>query len=350
MIGLLFVGLALAQQPDMVPVDSSGDEPQPMEDVQPVEDASPAEPPVPEEQPPPLTREETWAQLGAEGLFRQALALQDEGRRAAALERFAWLDEHHPSAAVTFQIGKTLELDEDYVGALSAYDEVLGMSADAEILHNAAFRRVIVLEDLGRHKESILQIKALNEAGTWQADEAASLLLCRGIAELANGRHRRGIRRIEEGLASLAGSQAQTWMQARARAALTDHLLEEAAQLSLTGNKKAARHLSQRNDLMMAAEQQVIAIAMLAESEYILAGLLQLGDAYLLLHDDLLATTPPRSLDEVQQAIYAETIAEKAAVLRRKAFVYYGKGVELADQVGWQGHLRDDLMERLNQQ
>lgn len=110
-------------------------------------------------------RQEAWAQLGPDALMQQALTLQSEGRRAAALERLAYLNEHHPAPVVTFQIGKTLELDEDYTGALAAYDDILVADAEPDILHNAAFRRAIVLEDIGEHRASLAQIKALSEAG-----------------------------------------------------------------------------------------------------------------------------------------------------------------------------------------
>lgn len=297
----------------------------------------------------PLTREETWAQLGPDALFQQALAFQAEGRRSAALERLAWLQEQHPDPQISFQIGKTLELDEDYAGALAAYDDVLSAEGEGRLRHDAAFRRAIVLEDLGHHKESLKQIKALEASGEWDASEAVSLALCRGIAELSAGRTRRGIKRLEAGLASLEGSTEQTWMRARARAALASYLLSEAAALELRGDKKAARRLSARNDLMVAAEQQVVAIARLGETEYILTGLQQIGDSYLLLHDDLLAAPAPRRLDAAQELIYTETVAERAGILRRKAKMYYDKGLQLADQVGWQGQARDELADRVAQ-
>lgn len=300
-------------------------------------------------EPQPVTREEAWEQLGPDALFQQALAFQAEGRRSAALERLAWLQENHPDPRITFQIGKTLELDEDYTGALAAYDDVLTGDGPEDLRHDAAFRRAIVLEDLGRHKESLKQIKALEATGNWGEAEAVSLALCRGIAELSAGRSRRGIKRIEAGLAQLEDSTEQTWMRARARSALASYLLAEAAELELKGDKKAARRLGARNDLMIAAEQQVVAIARLGETEYILDGLQQIGDSYLQLHDDLLAAPAPRKLDAAQELIYSETVAERAGILRRKAKMYYDKGLQLADQVGWQGHARDELAARVEQ-
>ncbi|MFT4977325.1 MAG: hypothetical protein ACI8S6_003230, partial [Myxococcota bacterium] len=66
-------------------------------------DATPAEE--------PQTLDETWELLGPDALSQQALGMQAEGRRAAALERLAWLSEQHPDPLITFHIGKTLELD-----------------------------------------------------------------------------------------------------------------------------------------------------------------------------------------------------------------------------------------------
>lgn len=315
------------------------------------ETVAPPEAPLPAEVPAaaPETREEAWEQLGPDALMQQALAFQADGRRGAALERLAYLSEHHPDPAVTFEIGKTLELDEDYAAALAAYDDVLSGGGQELVHHNAAFRRAIVLEDLGRHKDSLAQIKALQDAGTWTAAEALSLELCRGIAELSAGRTRKGLQRIDAALVALEGSTEQTWMRARARAALVDYLLDEAAGFELKGDKKAARRLQKRNTLMLSAEQQVISIAQLGETEYILVGLQRVGDAYLRLHDDLLAAPPPRKLSDAQEAEYTTLVAERSGILKRKARVYYDKGLQLADQVGWEGKAREALAARLAQ-
>ena len=294
-----------------------------------------------------MSLEEVWAQQTPTELLTQAIVLQEAGNRDAALARLQFLDGRDPAPLATFQLGKTLELMEDYGGALAAYDRVLARSdADAEVLHEAAFRRVLVLEDLDRHKESLAQVKALKRANTWGEGDRLDLELHQGIAELSSGKAKRGIKRIERALAALEGSTARPWVRARARAHLAGYLLQEAAALELIGDKKAARRLQERSDLMIAAEQQILAIVQLGEPEYALEGLRMIGDAYLQLYDDLLAAPPPAGLDDAQAAIYRAEVEKKATILRDKARVYYDHGIRLAERLDWQGSIRADLHAR----
>ena len=210
---------------------------------------------------------------------------------------------------------------EDYDSALQHYEAVLDAGA-SEYRHNAAFRRIIVLEDVGRHDESLAAVKALQAEGSWSEVDEVTLSLARGISELSAGKTRKGLKRIEAGLALLQGTNESTWMRARARAALVGVMLDEAGELTLRGDKKAARRLKKRSALMMAAEQQIIAIAHLDEPEYALAGLVMLGDAYIMLHDDMLAAPAPRKLDDDQEVIYLAEIESKVQILSAKAKNY----------------------------
>ena len=271
----------------------------------------------------PLTLEEVWAEQDPTEVLTQAVAFQEIGNRDAAMLRLRFLESSAPSAAVSFQIGKTLELMEDYDGSLSYYEAVLD-DGDSEHAHNAAFRRIIVLEDVGRHTDSIAAVNALQGEGDWSEVDEVTLSLARGISELSSGKRRKGIKRIEAGLAVLEPTAESPWMRARARAALTETMLEEAAGLELVGNKKAARRLATRGSLMVAAEKQVIAIARLGEPEYALAGLVLLGDAYIMLHDDILTAPPPRRLSDDEVVIYRAEVEGRVAILSAKAKNYYG--------------------------
>lgn len=310
------------------------------DEAEPPAEAAPAERAAPE-----LTLEEVWAQQDPAELLIQAIAFQDVGNRDAALARLMVLDVQAPSAAVTFEIGKTLELMEDYEGALARYEAVLD-EGDSAYRHNAAFRQIIVLEDTGRHSESLEAVRALQLEGEWSEDDAIVLSLAQGISELSAGKTRKGITRIESGLAQLVNPNQSTWMRARARAALAQTMLQEAQGLELRGNKKAARRLSQRSALMVGAEQQVIAIARLGEPEYALAGLLLLGDAYIMLHDDMLAAPAPRRLSSDEEVIYRAEVEGRVKILSAKAKNYYGEGVKLAARVGWEGALASTLAAR----
>lgn len=340
---ILLLTTALADEAESAvdePESSSSDAPsEPAPEDAPAED-EPAEAPVPE-----LTLEQVWAQQDPAELLTQAIAFQDVGNRDAALARLMVLDEHTPSTAVTFEIGKTLELMEDYDGALERYEAVLD-DGDSESRHNAAFRRIIVLEDTGRHAESLEAVRALQDEGDWSERDAIILGLAQGISELSAGKTRKGIKRIEAGLAQLVDPNQNTWMRSRARAALAETMIQEAQGLELRGNKKAARRLGQRSALMVGAEQQVIAIARLGEPEYALAGLLLLGDAYIMLHDDMLAAPAPRRLTDEEDVIYRAEVEGRVKVLSAKAKNYYGEGVKLATRVGWEGALAQTLAAR----
>lgn len=310
-----------------------------------VPEEAPAEADAPEEEPPPLTLEEVWAQQDPAEVLTQAVAFQEVGNRQAALDRLEFLAETAPSTTVTYQHGKTLELMEDFDAALEKYEAVLDAGDVAE-RHSAAFRRIIVLEDLGRHSESLDAVRALQAEGDWSEVDEITLSLSRGISELSSGKTRKGIKRIEAGLAALADTSESPWMRARARSALVEALLDEAAGLALVGNKKAARRLTKRSDLMLAAEQQVIAIARLGEPEYALQGLVLLGDAYIMLHDDMLAAPAPRRLSDEEEVIYRAEVEGRVGILTAKAKNYYGEGVKLAARVGWEGAVTETLAAR----
>jgi len=294
---------------------------------------------------PPLTLEEVWAMQDPTEVLTQAIAFQEVGNREAAMERLRFLEASAPSTAVRFQLGKTLELMEDYDGALASYEAVL-YEGDSPYRHNAAFRRIIVLEDVGRSDESLAAVKQLQSEGDWSEVDAVSLSLAQGISELSSGRTRRGIKHIEAGLAVLSQTSESPWMRARARTALTQTMLDEAASLELVGNKKAARRLGKRSALMVAAEQQVIAIARLGEPEYALEGLVLLGDAYIILHDDMIAAPPPRKLSDEEVVIYRAEVEGRVKILSAKAKNYYGEGVKLATRVGWEGAVASVLAAR----
>ncbi|MEL6344882.1 MAG: hypothetical protein AAFV53_17325 [Myxococcota bacterium] len=296
----------------------------------------------------PPSLEEIWASLPPEELLVQAIGFRDTGNRQAALDRLMFLNDRQPNPRLTFELGKTVELMEAYAEALPYYDDVLAdPGADPGLKDAAAFRRIIVLDDLGEHRASIQQTRQLLKSREWSETDEQALILARGIAEVSMGASRKGARRIDDALTALMGTNAHPWMQSRARFALVEAMLNEARELELVGDKKAARRLQARSDLMIAAERQVVAIAELGEPEYALEGIVLLGDAYLHLYDDLLAAPPPRKLDDTQIAIYRQEVEGKAAVLTSKARAYFDQGVQFAQRVDWQGAARQALADRL---
>lgn len=219
--------------------------------------------------------------------------------------------------------------------AAALYEQVIARGGPEAL--DARFRLALVLEDQGRDDEALDQVLALRKAKGLDERDRVTLELQRGVAELRTGRTRRGAKRVEAALAEVEGGDTHTWMRAKARYTLAWALLEEADALALDGReKRVVKRLSGRAERMQAAEKQIIAIAALQEPEWVLAGLIDLGDSYADLADDLAASPAPRGLTEEQAALYRDELAKKSEVLRTKAWHSYDQGVALATRIGWE--------------
>ncbi|MEC7948286.1 MAG: hypothetical protein VX265_12035 [Myxococcota bacterium] len=295
---------------------------------------------------PPTRLEDVWTGLGPATVLEDAVARRSSGDFRGADARLAWLAEVAPGEAPTYHAAVSAELQERYEEALAGYDAVLSQWPDGARATDAGFRRALVLEDLGRHPDAVRQVRALQRQETWSREDQLSLELARGVGEVGQGRTRRGLRRLGRALAATEGSETLLWMRAKARATLARHLVEEAAATPMVHGRRASRNLEHRAGKISAAERQVIAIANLGEPEYALAGLEMLGDAYLALYDDIIALPPPPGLSPDAASVYRDGIAERTAVLRRKAWRYYDEGAKLATRTEWQGDITARLRSR----
>lgn len=299
----------------------------------------------PEDAPPPRL-EDVWAEQGPDAVLDDAIERRARGDFEGASARLAWIEQHHGSPVARYQVAVTHELQERYGDALAGYDAVLQAFPGAAVARDAAFRRALVLEDLDRHREATKQVRQLQRAEKWGERDAVSLAIARGVNELGQGRTRKGLKRLGKALAAVEGSDDLQWMRAKARAALARHLLDEAASIPIRSDRKAQKNLVARAQRISEAEQQVIAAARLGEPEYALIGLELLGDGYMALYDDMMAAPPPTELTAEQADIYSDAVAEKAAVLVRKAWRFYDEGVKLATRTKWQGGVADRLRAR----
>lgn len=296
-------------------------------------------------EPAPVDPAALWEHMAPEALLEGVLQAIEQRDFAGALGRLDVLGRTAGGPRVDYERGRVFELQEDWEQALAAYDAAAVGVQPGPLASDVHFRRALVLDDLGRHKEAIAVLKSLRRSDALAEGAGAALALERGVADLRRGKERRGARRIAKALAELPEG-AHPWMRARARHAVLAAELHDAAELALEGNKKAARNLEKRARAMKMAEEQVAVIARLGEVEYILAGLRDLGDAYLQLHDDFRAAPPPRGLSAEQVAIYREQVDQKAGALPRKALNFYEMGLELATRRGWEGRLLDDIRAR----
>jgi tetratricopeptide (TPR) repeat protein len=251
-----------------------------------------------------------------------------------------------------YQQGILFETTEQWDKAVIAYTIVSDQYPKTATSADARFRLAYCLEELGRHKESIRMVKRLRASGTWTADDERSMALQQGIVEIRAGKERRGIKRLVTALDSPADKR--TWIRAKARLALVRVQLKTAADIKISGDKKAARRLKARDALMTAAEKQAIAMFHLGEPEFALEGLLLLGDSYMDLYGDMVSYAPPRSVGPELHEQYREIVEQKARILLTKAYNRYDEGVRVAARTHWVGSVtkrleakRDDLRDVL---
>ena len=332
---MLVSGLALAEEPAV-------EAPANVDDIESIESIAVMRGPEP-----PVSLPEVWAGMSPDALLQAAIDRRALGDVDGARERLQVLDEGGALPALAaYHLAVCDEIEEDYVDALAGYTTLIDRWPDLPLADDARFRRAVVLEDLGEHKQAVLQVRELERRNAWDARNRQSLALIRGAAELDAGRLRAGARRIQRELTALDGTDELTWARARAHLASSRALLLQAADIGIVNDGRARKRLVARVALLDQAMDQVITIGRLGEPEAALAGLLALGDAYQALHADLLAAPPPAGLSEEQVAIFREELAKQVDVLQVKAWRFYDEGVSLATRLQWQGHIAQELKAR----
>lgn len=327
---LLCFGLALAQSPS---------DPAPETPASPVEPADAV----------PQRLEDVWASLPAITVFDEAVTRREQGDWAGAEARLRSLQERGAlEAPVAYQLGILAEMRERYPEALRSYQAIVARFPDSPEAEDARFREALVLDDLGRHKEALVALRALKKGHRWVGADAETLAIERGVAELGYGRVKRGVRHIQRALDALDGSDEARWMRARGRAALLRVQLATANGLSLEDPEKADEAVLKRRALITDAEKQRAAIAALGEPEYVLEALLRIGDAALALYRDVNAAPPPPEVaaDPELLAEYTQLVHQDSARFRDVAWQYYDAGVLLADRVRWSGLRAVQLRQR----
>ncbi|MCB9761956.1 MAG: tetratricopeptide repeat protein [Alphaproteobacteria bacterium] len=281
-----------------------------------------------------------------EAVFQEAVERRRAGDVEGAVHRLAWLHESGDrSPEVLYQLGIAYEMNEDFETALSIYDLILAEHPELP-LRDAGFRRALCLEELGRYDEALRQYKAIPQEQGFDRHDRYTLDLAMGIAALRAGRTRQGLRLIETSLLAVEDSREITWMAAKGRYALMDHALAQAADRPLEGSeRKQVHNLEDRADLMAEAEAHLVKIIAQEEPEWIMAGLLSLGDAYMELHDAVAGAPAPRGLDADQTAVYRQELERRSTVLLRKAWEAYDQGLVVAGRFGVENRYTAQLTE-----
>jgi hypothetical protein len=271
-------------------------------------------------------------------LLEEAVALRQAGDAEAARALLLAMAPRVPEelrAAWLYQRGVTEEIAWRPAEAQALYDAVIATGDPLAL--DARFRRALVREDLGDDAGALADVLAVGKARGLDEDDAVTLALQRGIAEVNTGRVRAGVRRIDRALALVESGDTHRYMRAKSRCTLAKALLAEAAALPLDGReRRATRNLSTRAAHIAAAERQITALVALQEPEWILASLVALGDGYAALGDALAAAPPPRRLTDAQAELYRAEIARYVKNARTKAHHWYDAGVTLAARLQWE--------------
>lgn len=271
-------------------------------------------------------------------LIDEAVALRQRGETASARELLLTLEPlitPDLMAVYLYQRGICEELLWQPDAARVLYERVIAIGGDVAL--DAHFRRALVLEDLGMPEAAYEEIRTVDRARGLSEDDDLTIALQRGIAEVALGRDRVGIRRIQRALDATEGGDSHRYLRAKGRYTLASALLDEADALALTGpEKRVVKRLKGRAERIQAAEQQIIALSALQEPEWVLASLIRLGDSYATLARDLPDSTAPKRLSEAEVVVYRNALVDKAGNVKTKAFHAYDSGVSLATRLAWE--------------
>ena len=109
---------------------------------------------------------------------------------------------------------------------------------------------------------------------------------------------------------------------------------------------KVKKNLEARAGLIMDAEADLVHVVEQHEPEWILRGLLDLGDAYITLREDMLRSPPPAGLSAEQATIYVAQVDKSTRVLIAKAFNAYDQGLIVAGTLNFEGELTETLRAR----
>lgn len=290
-----------------------------------------------------------WDELTDEEHIEQVRELQRVGRYDAAVQRLLFIQQRQDSPVIQFEMARNTELMGEYATALELYTQLHQQELEEGLQLEVAFRRALVLSDVDRHKEAIRSLRQLRRRFSLSKDDKVVVNLALGTSELQAGKKWMGIRHIQRNLELLESGQQHPWIQARARYALAQELLDQAHSIALSPIKTGTKlndKLQERANLILAAEKQIAVVIQLDEPEYALQGLIDIADAMLILYDDLVAVPPPTSFTPDQAVLFRERMAQDASVLQEKAFNYYSKGLRYAEQLDWPGDIQDELREK----
>jgi tetratricopeptide (TPR) repeat protein len=281
-------------------------------------------------------------------ILDEAIARRLHGDIRGTLDRLDYLFGLGPElperADVLYQLGVAFEVQDSFDEAIGWYDLLLSDFPGDPLCQDGWFRRALCLEYLGHHDQALESLGHIRTEGGLDYHDRLTLDLQRGISLVRGGKAARGMKILDTTLVATKDSDAVPYLRAKGYVTRARYWMEEADRYPLDGRqRRQARHLAERAELFNRAEMDVAAAIRLKEPEWILEGLLVLGQGLLRLHDDLLAAPPPKHLTDDQEAIYRQEIEKKARVLLTKAWRYLDEGLQVASTLQYEGRPLADL-------
>lgn len=281
-----------------------------------------------------------------ENPLERVYSLQRRGQYVEAQEQLDALILEFDTPRIRFEWARNLELQGQYEAALQVYDELYVLRLAGDFGLNIAYRRGLMLSNLGEHSKAIRVLKRLR----WRrldSHDRRGINLALGASELASGNVRRGMMRIEKTLEQLEQPNEWSWLQARARMAICQYLLSLASESPLDASEFLKEQMDKRADWIIKAEKQIQVIIQLQEPEYVLTGLEVFADAMVLFFDELRMLPPPPNFTSAQADIFTEQVSQQASVLADKAIGYYKLAVRFGDGLAWTGQSHSRMIRKI---
>lgn len=303
--------------------------------------------PLAEHQPPP-DLVGVFASQSPDALFEDAytrLINDDLEGAEQRLVYLAGLPDGPPEAL--YHLGVVYELRGELETAISAYDLLLTQAPPEALTPNVHFRRGLCLEELGRFDEALRAFAKVPTSGGLSLNDRVTYDVARGVAMLRSGKEAKGIELLTAALSTTRRDPELAWILGKGWYTLARHDLDQAAALSLDApERRVKKNLEARAGLLIDAEAKLVHVVEQHEPEWILRGLLDLGDAYVTLREDMLASPPPAGLSAEQAALYIAEVDKRTQVLIAKAFNAYDQGLIVAGTLGYDGALTETLRAR----
>ena len=297
---------------------------------------------------PPAALVGVFASQSPDALFEDAYSrlLNDDLEGAEQrLVYLAGLPEGPPEAL--YHLGVVYELRGALETAISAYDLLLTQDPPEELAPSVHFRRGLCLEELGRFDEALKAFAKVPTTGGLSLNDRVTYDVARGVAMLGSGKEAKGVELLQAALSTTRRDPELAWILGKGWYTLARHDLDQAAALSLNeSERKVKKNLEARAGLIMDAEADLVHVVEQHEPEWILRGLLDLGDAYITLREDMMRSPTPAGLSAEQAALYVAQVDKSTRVLIAKAFNAYDQGLIVAGTLGFEGELTETLRAR----